>query len=101
MLTGEQAPHRSAFILTRAASPVRAAARRPALSARGLRGRTAGEASEDRAGHQSRSAGIVVVEQPADELARRVQAGDRVLLEIEHLPGGRDPQATEREREPG
>src|SRR6202022_3590515 len=73
----------------------------PALRAREWPGRAAGAAAEHGTGHQPRAAGVVVVEEPADELAARVEAGDRVLLAVDPLRLGTDPEPAERERDPG
>src|SRR6266852_4231220 len=44
-----------------------------------LAGRGAGDLAEHRARHQPGTAGIVEIEQPADQLARRIQSGDHLL----------------------
>ena len=48
-------------------------------------GRGAGDLAEHRAGAQARAARIVEVEDAADQLARRVEAGDRLVVGVEHL----------------
>src|SRR3954463_4259657 len=69
--------------------------RMPSLRDR-ARGPHPGDPAEDRARHQAGAARIVEVKQPADKLARRVKAGNRRQIAVEHLSGGRgDAQATE------
>ena len=45
-----------------------------------LAGAVARQLAQHRAGHQARAAGVVVIEQPADQLARGEQAGDDVAV---------------------
>src|SRR4029077_4990489 len=62
------------------------------------RGAVAGDAAEHAAGHQAGAARIVEVEDAADQLARRVEAGDRIHVAVDHLAGvGVDAHAAERE----
>src|SRR5262249_55529363 len=51
----------------------------------GAGGRRAGDAAEHRARSQSRAAGIVEIEQAADQLAGGVEPADRLVVGIEHL----------------
>src|SRR5439155_9742560 len=55
-----------------------------------LPGRGTGDLAEHRAGYQPRAAGVVVIEQPADQLPGRIQTGNRLLRGVEHPPVGVD-----------
>src|SRR6266540_4442594 len=44
----------------------------------------AGDLAEHRARHQSGAAGIVEVEQPADQFPRRIEPGDGLLRGVQH-----------------
>src|SRR6516164_8521036 len=57
-----------------------------------------GDAAEDRPGRQPGAAWIVVIEQPADDLAAREQAGQHGALGADHLRLRSDPDAAEGER---
>src|SRR5438105_4183248 len=48
----------------------------------GRRRRAARQSTEHRAGHQSRPARVVVIEEAAHQLAGRVEAGDGALLAV-------------------
>ena len=61
------------------------------------RGGRAGDLAEHRARGEPRAAGIVEIEQPADQLARRIEPADRLVVGIEHLAVGVDAHAAERE----
>ena len=63
------------------------------------RGR-AGDPPEHRAGHQAGAARIVEVEQAAHQLARRVQAGNRMAVGIDDAALGIDLEPAEREGHP-
>src|SRR5262252_10601241 len=64
----------------------------------GPRRAVAGDAAEHGAGHQPGAARVVEVEDAADQLARRVEAGDRVHVAVDHLAGvGVDAHAAEGE----
>src|SRR5689334_17678750 len=63
-------------------------------------GGSAGDLAEHRARHEARAARIIEIEQPADQFAGRIQAGDRLLRDVEHAAVGVDPQAAERECDP-
>src|SRR4029077_19505032 len=52
--------------------------RRPPSPLRPCRRAPSGEAAEDGAGHQAGTAGVIVEEEAADDLAGCVEAGDRV-----------------------
>ena len=52
-------------------------------------GAVARQLAEHRAGHQARAAGVVVIEQPADQLAGGEQAGDGVAVGALDLALGR------------
>ena len=59
------------------------------LVARALDGRArpvAGDAAEHQAGDEPGAGRVVEIEDPADHLARRVEAGDRLVAQVEHLP---------------
>src|SRR5262249_44034067 len=56
----------------------------------------AGEAAEHGAGHEPRAAGVIVVVEPADDLASGEEAGDRPPGHILHLAAIRDLEAAER-----
>src|SRR2546422_97728 len=43
-------------------------------------------APKDRARHEARAAGVVVIEESSDQLAGGVQTGDRTVLAVEHAP---------------
>src|SRR5712691_6632892 len=68
---------------------------------RRARRRAPGDATEDGAGHQPRPAGIIVIEDPADQLTGGEEPGNDPLLAVHYLPVGRDAQPTEGERDPG
>src|SRR6476660_7494829 len=51
--------------------------------------------SENRPGHQAGAARIVEIEQPADQLARRVQASDCLSVGVDHAARGIDLQPAE------
>ena len=48
-------------------------------------------------GHQAGAAGIVEIEQPADQFAGGIEAADRLVVGVEHLGVGVDAQPAERE----
>src|SRR5262249_22773751 len=50
--------------------------------------------------HQTGTAGIVEIEEPANQLAGGVEPWNRHVLDIEHMPQRVDLQAAERERDP-
>src|SRR5262245_6902509 len=50
--------------------------------------------------HQSRTARIVEVEEPANEFARSVEARDRRILDVEHMRRRIDLQPAKRKRNP-
>src|SRR5262245_57537362 len=58
------------------------------------------ELAQHCAGYQTGAAGIVVIEQPADQLAGCEQAGDGAAVGALDLAVGRDLQAAEGEGEP-
>src|SRR5579872_1292563 len=58
-----------------------------------LAGARPGDLAKHRTRHQARAARVVVIEEAADQLPGRVQAGDRLLRHIEHPPVGVDPDA--------
>src|SRR5215831_13061639 len=51
----------------------------------GARGAGAGDAPEHRARGQAGAAGIVEIEQPADQLARGIKPADRLVVGVHHL----------------
>src|SRR5687768_15140268 len=63
------------------------------------RRRPAGDAPENRAGHEPGPARVILIEETADELTRGEEPRHRPLLEIHHLPVARDPQTAEGERD--
>src|SRR5215468_2072694 len=88
----------------------RRAATRPRWSAReawlavalgadggGLPGRGTGDLAEDRARHEPGAAGVIEIEQAADQLARGVEAADRLALGVDHARVGVDLEAAEGE----
>src|SRR5207237_9373436 len=54
---------------------------------------------EDAARHQPGPTRIVVIEEPAHELAGREESGDRPLLAVDDLALARDLEPAERERD--
>ena len=56
--------------------------------------------SKYRAVHQAGAAGIVEIEDPADQFAGRKQAGDRRAVSVDDARAGVDLQAAESEGEP-
>src|SRR5262249_61780639 len=75
----------------------RVLALRPLLARGG--GRTAGDAPEDSTRHQARAAGIVVIEEPAHQLAGRKEPRNRPLLAVYDLAVRGDLEAAEGERD--
>ena len=75
--------------------------RHPFLPVRLARRAPAGDAAEDGAGHQAGAAGVVVVEEPADDLAGGVEAGDRVAGRVLDLGVVGDLEAAEGEGDAG
>src|SRR5256885_12382104 len=66
---------------------------------RSARGGAAGDAAEHGARHEAGAAGVVVVEEPAHQLAGRVESADRPGFAVQHAALGGDVQAAERERD--
>ena len=65
-----------------------------------MRRRRPGAATEDHAAAQSAAARIVVVEDAADQFARRVQPRNRAIAAVEDARGGVDAHAAEGEGDP-
>ena len=62
---------------------------------------SAGNASEYGARHQAGAAGIVEIEQSADQFACRIKSGQRSVLDIQHARGRVDFQSAECEGDAG
>ena len=60
-----------------------------------------GDAAEDGAGHQARAAGVIVIEESTDDLARCIEAGDRMAGHILDRSIVGDLEAAERKRDAG
>src|SRR5216684_4103573 len=63
----------------------------------GARRRGPGDLAEHRARGEAGAAGIIEIEQAADQLARRIEPADRLVVGVEHLAVVVDAQAPERE----
>src|SRR2546426_277768 len=66
---------------------------------RGAGGAAAGAAADRGARHEAGAAGVVVVEEPAHQLAGGVESADRPAFAVQHAALGGDVQAAERERD--
>src|SRR5579862_4336541 len=80
----------------RAISVAESSLRRRAMAFSVLQGasrRGAGDLAEDSAGDEAGAARIVEVEDPAHQFAGRIEPADRLIIGVEHLRIGIDPQA--------
>src|SRR5688572_17922957 len=60
-------------------------------------GFAAGDAPEDRTGHETRAAGVIEVEEAADELAGGIETRQRRIGDVEHARGRIDLEPAESE----
>src|SRR5215472_10099403 len=63
----------------------------------GAPGRGTGDLAEHGARYESRAAGIIEIEQAADQFAGGIEAADRLIVGVEHFAIGVDTQAAEGE----
>src|SRR6266571_3584747 len=62
-----------------------------------LRRRPSGDAAKDRRRHQTRAAGIVEIEQAADQFSGRIKPWDDRTIDVDHLRAAVDAHASEGE----